>query len=336
LADVFISYKREERPRCERIAAKLRALGLDVWFDANLESGSSFDREIERTLAKAKAVLVLWSSKSVDSQWVRNEAGVGKEAEKLVAASLEPCKLPVSLAHVHHEALHNPEFQDDDPAWLKIVERIAKLTNRPSIVSFSLALAKASAPLEQWARENAADPLAQRMRQKANILGGADAAPATPAPKAKPMMGALVTTGVAALALGAGAGTFALAPLLQPGMAIGDVETIAAPSAESVALTLVGRYRTQSDANCAAPAQPVEVWLGQGVLRVSTSAEEIREFDGEWLKTMPAGGSEPYAYKREGDNLLMRIGSETFTFVACPNGAVAEGGAPATPEGTTP
>ena len=57
MMDVFISCKREERARWEWIAKKLKALNLDVWFDARLPSGKSFDREIESTMKKAKAVL---------------------------------------------------------------------------------------------------------------------------------------------------------------------------------------------------------------------------------------------------------------------------------------
>jgi hypothetical protein len=324
MVDVFISYKREERQRCERIAAKLRALGLDVWFDAHLEAGSSFDREIERTLAQAKAVLVLWSSRSVDSQWVRNEASVGKDAEKLVAASLEPCKLPVSLAHVHHEALHNPEFQDDDPAWLKIVERIAKLTGRPSLVSYSQALAKAAVPLEQWARENAADPLAQQMRQKANLLGGSDAPPPAPAAKARTSFALLTAVGLLGLGIGAGVGVFG--PWRAEAPAAADVEL----TAESAALSLVGRYHARDEANCEPPTQPIEVWFGEGALMVAGSSERIRSLEDDWLTTVPAGGGS-YSYKREGDRLLMRIGSETFEFVACsgaPTTENTEGGSP--------
>ena len=59
MVDVFVSYKREERERCECIVRRLRALELDVWFDARLTSGMSFDREIETTLRDAKVVLVL-------------------------------------------------------------------------------------------------------------------------------------------------------------------------------------------------------------------------------------------------------------------------------------
>ena len=67
MTDVFISDKREDRARCVAIADALRALGPDVWVDARLESGVSFDAEIESRIHAAKAVLVLWSPLAAQS-----------------------------------------------------------------------------------------------------------------------------------------------------------------------------------------------------------------------------------------------------------------------------
>jgi hypothetical protein len=52
MVDVFISYKREERARCERIHEKLKALDLDVWFDVRLMAACP----CEQTLAPGPAV----------------------------------------------------------------------------------------------------------------------------------------------------------------------------------------------------------------------------------------------------------------------------------------
>ncbi len=143
MVDVFISYKREERPRCERIYRKLMAMELDVWFDAHLTSGEQFRREITQAVNAAKAVLVLWSPASVESEWVLDEAGVGKTRNVLVAAQLGACDMPIGFGQTHYERLHEEAFADVHHGWLKVLDRIGRLTGRPGLVGYSTALAKA-------------------------------------------------------------------------------------------------------------------------------------------------------------------------------------------------
>lgn len=134
MADVFISYKRDERRRADNIASRLRALGLEVWLDANIASGRSFDAEIEAALRAAKAVLVLWTPGSVASEWVRNEASAAKERGILLALMLEPCELPIEFRAVQYEPLFANSFADDHPSWVKVVERIKDLAGKRDAV----------------------------------------------------------------------------------------------------------------------------------------------------------------------------------------------------------
>ena len=137
VVDVFISYKREERGRCERIHEKLTALDLDVWFDVRLTAGKNFDREIEAAVKSAKAVVVLWSPASVESDWVREEAGVGKARGVLAAIRIAPCDLPFGFGSTHVEDIYEEEFADDHPAWLKILDRIGDLVGRSTLPDYS-------------------------------------------------------------------------------------------------------------------------------------------------------------------------------------------------------
>jgi hypothetical protein len=85
MADVFISYKQDERQAVDTIAAGLRALGLSVWFDARLSAGESFSDEIDREARNAGGILVCWSPSARESRWVKAEAMIGFEHDKLVA-----------------------------------------------------------------------------------------------------------------------------------------------------------------------------------------------------------------------------------------------------------
>jgi hypothetical protein len=67
MANVFISYKRSERDRVERMAELLREQNITVWFDAHLEAGhpEGFDAEIEREVTSAFCVMACWTPDAV-------------------------------------------------------------------------------------------------------------------------------------------------------------------------------------------------------------------------------------------------------------------------------
>lgn len=153
-ADVFISYKRDERAEVEAIARAFEALKLKVWFDAELRSGTSFDQEIERQVRSARCVLVCWSPGAVASDWVRAEATIGRQRDVLAAVMLRPCDLPPPFNLVHAENLTSGPAGE---GWLRVLERVGGLTGRPGLAAFALALDGAA--LGAWIAANGRDPL---------------------------------------------------------------------------------------------------------------------------------------------------------------------------------
>jgi hypothetical protein len=161
MADLFISYSRNDRERCTAIRDALAALKVNVWSDARIGAGSSFDREIEREIEAAKALLVLWSEDSVESDWVRNEARTGKEGGRLVATQIAPCQLPLEFRSIQAELLPEGAEGTDNQAWINVLSRIGELLNRPGLAEYGRF--HASGTLEDWKRWLArypADPLA--------------------------------------------------------------------------------------------------------------------------------------------------------------------------------
>jgi TIR domain len=158
--DVFISYKRSERALVEKIAAALRALKLSVWFDASLESGHTFDDEINREVRAAKCVLVCWSQAAIASEWVRAEASIGRERGVLAACFLQRCDLYPPFNLVHAEDLSAGALDAANPAWAKIVSQIGALVGRPGLGPY-VALGADRAALGAWIAQYAHDPLAE-------------------------------------------------------------------------------------------------------------------------------------------------------------------------------
>jgi hypothetical protein len=157
--DVFISYKRDERPEVLAIARRLEALKLRVWFDAEMRSGTTFDSEIDRQIRSASVVLVCWSPGAIASDWVRGEATIGRQRNVLAAAFLKPCDLPAPFNLIHADDL-TAGARPSNPEWLKVVERIGMLTGRPGLAAFeALELAPDKSAYAAWIAGNSSDPL---------------------------------------------------------------------------------------------------------------------------------------------------------------------------------
>jgi len=84
MADIFVSYAREDRELAGTLAQALEARRFSVWWD---RAGSS-DEVIERELRAAACVVVLWSVPGIRSRWVREEAEHAAEHSKLIPVLL--------------------------------------------------------------------------------------------------------------------------------------------------------------------------------------------------------------------------------------------------------
>ena len=128
--DIFISYARQDRPAARIFAECFTAEGFGVWWDASLHSGETFDEVIEQRLRDARAVVVLWSPRSVASRWVRAEATLADRRNKLVPAIIEPCDRPIVFELTHTADLSDWHGDTSDPRWQTYVEDLHRMLDR--------------------------------------------------------------------------------------------------------------------------------------------------------------------------------------------------------------
>ncbi len=125
---VFLSYARADEAQARRLASALEHAGHTVWWDAMIEGGAAFSKSIADALDSADAVLVLWSARSVESDWVRDEAAQGRERHRLVPLSLDGTHPPlgfrqyqvIDLSHWHGRRA-SPEFRSIERAIAAVV-----------------------------------------------------------------------------------------------------------------------------------------------------------------------------------------------------------------------
>ena len=119
--DIFLSYNREDAATAKRFADGFAAEGLSVWWDTALRSGEAYDEVTEAALRGAKAVVVLWSPRSVVSRWVRAEATIADRCKTLVPVMIEPCERPIMFELTQTAELGHWHGEASDKAWLEFL-----------------------------------------------------------------------------------------------------------------------------------------------------------------------------------------------------------------------
>jgi hypothetical protein len=106
--------------------------GHDVWRDEDdIGGGASFSSEIEKALKDCDAVLVLWSVNSVQSAWVRDEAGYGRDAGKLIPFSLDGTEPPLGFRQFQAIGLSRWKGHGEPPNADRIRSAIARVADLP-------------------------------------------------------------------------------------------------------------------------------------------------------------------------------------------------------------
>jgi len=136
LADVFVSYARADEAMARRVAKALGGAGLAVWWDADLPAHRAYSEVIERNLAEAKAVVVLWSKTAAASQWVRAEADFARNAGKLVQARLDATLPPMPFNQIQCADLKGWRGSATQSGWAKLkgsVEALVSGEEQPNV-----------------------------------------------------------------------------------------------------------------------------------------------------------------------------------------------------------
>jgi len=124
VANIFLSYEREDEARAQAIAAVLEGAGHSVWWDRHIKGGHEFGAEIEAALDAADKILVLWSVRSVKSPWVRDEAAAGRDTGRLVPVTLDGTLPPLGFRQFQTIDLSKWNGRGSAPQLKLIVESL--------------------------------------------------------------------------------------------------------------------------------------------------------------------------------------------------------------------
>jgi hypothetical protein len=131
MADIFLSYANEDREMARAVAGLLESAGCTVWWDRRIPAGRTWRSMIEEALRDMRCMVVLWSTYSVDSDWVKEEAEEARALGKLIPVLIEPVKPPVGFRSIQAADLTGWDGSRDALGARQLIADLESLMGKP-------------------------------------------------------------------------------------------------------------------------------------------------------------------------------------------------------------
>ena len=137
--DVFVSYKQEERTLMRKVVDGLHKAGYSAVADINIGNSENFSNAIDQMIRTARLTVTLWTEKSAESEWVRNESRLAMdledagEATQWLGVLVEDVHLKLPPGLRDRQMLNlAPDGGLDDAGLARLVTKVSKLLGAES------------------------------------------------------------------------------------------------------------------------------------------------------------------------------------------------------------
>ena len=123
MIDIFFSYSSEDRDHVRPVHNAIEELGFDVFWDQEVPAGTDWDSWIKFHLKSARSAIVFWSTSSIASRNVRQEATIAHDEGKLIQILLTPLgpeQFPMGLYTTQAIDLSGWQGSPNHEGWLKL------------------------------------------------------------------------------------------------------------------------------------------------------------------------------------------------------------------------
>ncbi len=137
MVDIFLSYTESDREQARRLAALLESVGWTVWWDRRIPAGETWRSVLEKALENMRCMVVLWSARSIESEWVYEEASEGRRLGKLVPVLIEAVRPPAGFREIQAADLAGWDGSREHDGLRMLLADLENLLGKPGTATRS-------------------------------------------------------------------------------------------------------------------------------------------------------------------------------------------------------
>lgn len=152
MTDIFISYASKDRERLRPLRDALEARGWSVFWDQEIPVGKNWRRNIFENLRAARCVIVVWSSASIESDWVSEEAADALKREVLLPIYIDQVEPPFGFADIQTMNFVGWNGEESSESFHRLVSEVTRILGAPLTSQPEPAVVKPPPAKTPWQR----------------------------------------------------------------------------------------------------------------------------------------------------------------------------------------
>ena len=127
MADIFISYAHEDKERVRLLVDALTSQGWSVFWDSRIPAGGNWRDYISKISSQSCCMVVVWSRHSVASEWVIEEADIGKSQRILVPVLFDDVPPPLGFRTIQAANLIDWNGKPNTSTFLMFAQDVGRI-----------------------------------------------------------------------------------------------------------------------------------------------------------------------------------------------------------------
>ena len=126
MSDIFLSYASADRDQLRPLVRALEAKGWSVFWDRKIPVGQTWRGVIGREITDCLSIVVVWTQKSVQSEWVMEEAEEGKNRRILFPVSIDGTRPPFGFGGIQSADFSNWDGDTEHSGYKLLIGELTR------------------------------------------------------------------------------------------------------------------------------------------------------------------------------------------------------------------